>query len=133
MENIQVFLLAAKLMKINTGLLSPNTKYMILKLLTQRTMSKLISLSSKERQLMLELLKRDVRINTKIGWAVTMGVSVEQQNARNRVNMVNNLIKKLNTPNTFDGLPYTKEEWEESIRIKNAHLEFMKEIGNIEL
>lgn len=82
---------------------------------------------------MLEPLKRDVRINTKIGWAVTMGVSVEQQNARNRVNMVNNLIKKLNTPNTFDGLPYTKEEWEESIRIKNAHLEFMKEIGNIEL
>lgn len=41
----------------------------------------------------------------------------------------NDLIKKLNTPNTFSNLPYTKEEWDEAIRIKNEHLKFMKELN----
>lgn len=43
----------------------------------------------------------------------------------------NNLIKKLNLSNTFSDLPYTKEEWNEAIRIKNEHLKFMKEIRDI--
>ena len=86
-----------------------------------------ISLSNKERQLILELLERDVEFYTKIGYEVTIEVSL-QQNARNRVNMVNNLIEKLKLQNAFSNLPYTKEEWEEAIRIKNAHLEFMREI-----
>lgn len=86
-----------------------------------------ISLSNKERQLILELLERDVEFYTKIGYEVTIEV-ILQQNARNRVNMVNNLIEKLKLQNAFSNLPYTKEEWEEAIRIKNAHLEFMREI-----
>ncbi len=28
----------------------------------------------------------------------------------------------------FEHLPYTKEEWEEAIRIKNEHIEFMNEL-----
>lgn len=40
-----------------------------------------------------------------------------------------NAIKKLNTENVFYNLPYTKEEWDEAIRIKNEHLKFMKELN----
>ena len=53
-----------------------------------------ISLSKKEREIIIEYLERDIRIQNKIAYNVSIGGDEEKQTAKNRINTVMNIIKK---------------------------------------
>ena len=53
-----------------------------------------ISLSKKEREIITEYIERDIRIQTKIAYSVSIGGTEDKQTAKNRINMVMNIIKK---------------------------------------